>query len=235
MKYSLVPLSIVFSRVRRHPLLEDVPEEALVDYAYEFIGLVELAEMYDDRLAVLDVKDYRAPLPPDFVSVVQVRTMPGPGRRPPIVLRTMTDTFYKSAIWRHPSTLAYKIQGRVLFTSVPVMKLEVAYRALPVDECGLPMVPDNAKFLRAMEEYIKYKAFRPLYDMGKIQAGVMERAEQDYCWAVAACESEFKLPAPDEMETLANWMTSFAPKGRQVERGYADAGDPELIRNHRGN
>ena len=44
----------------------------------------------------------------------------------------------------------------------------MAYRALPVDGEGIPLIPDNSVFYRALEAYVKKNWFTILFDLGKI-------------------------------------------------------------------
>ena len=53
------------------------------------------------------------------------------------------------------SDLTYKIQGRVIYTSIKEGTIEIAYRAIAVDDEGYPLVPDKSSFSRALELYIK--------------------------------------------------------------------------------
>lgn len=51
-------------------------------------------------------------------------------------------------------------------------EIEIAYRAIAVDEDGYPLIPDRSPFTRALELYIKKQCFTILFDLGKINQAV---------------------------------------------------------------
>jgi hypothetical protein len=65
------------------------------------------------------------------------------------------------------------VQGRILTTSSKCTTVDISYKALMIDEEGLPMIPDNPIFLKTLELYIKKEYFTILFDMGKISPAVL--------------------------------------------------------------
>lgn len=72
----------------------------------------------------------------------------------------------------------------MIYTSIREGEIEMAYRAVMVDEEGYPMIPDDGVFPVALSLYIKKKHFTVLFDMGKISQQVLNNTQQEYCWAV---------------------------------------------------
>ena len=97
----------------------------------------------------------------------------------------MTDTFFPEdnhycPYGNHYGELTFKTQNTIIYTSIKEGKIKISYKAIPVDEDGFPLLIDNPTYLKALELYIKKEAFTILFDTGKIQAGVMNKAESDY-------------------------------------------------------
>jgi hypothetical protein len=78
--------------------------------------------------------------------------------------------------------LTFKTQNRVIFTSFEEGEVKVSYKAIPVDDDGLPLVIDNSPYLRALEAFIKKEVFSYKFDEGKINERVLSHAEQEYAW-----------------------------------------------------
>lgn len=232
MKPDTISIKEIIGRLKRHPLLLHVPEETLVDHAVDFIRIMDITETFEDKLAIVDIADYRGQLPEDFYSVVQVRTTGHNNVAKHIYFRSTTDNFYQSDNKAGSVPYTYKIQGKVIFTSpMKEGQLEVAYKALQLDDCGMPVVPDNAKYIRALEAYIKVREFTILFDLGQISPAVLQNAQQEYSWAVASATADLKTPTLDEMESIGNVINSILPRHTH-DRGYTDNGSAERRRIH---
>lgn len=222
------PISIkqIINRIRRHPMLSSIPMETIIDYTVDFFRIVGLPTAYIDKTQVLHIEHYRASLPSDFIEMNQVRTL-GPN---PIYYRYTTDSFHNSPNKADAMPYTYKLQGHMIYVNQPFISLEISYQAMAVDECGLPLIPDNAKFIRALENYIKVQYFTILFEEGKLDIRVLNHAEQEYCWAVGACESEFHSISMDKAESILNMAKSLLIRDMEHQRGYSTAGNKEFIR-----
>ena len=135
----------VADRITRHPLLRDVPFETILDYTVDFIQIVGCPQLFMEKTAILKVHNYRALLPCDYVSMIQVRTAKEvdgiePKHRSHIAYRYASDSFHmsehKPGIGRYGTDLTYKIQGSVIFTSTEDTDIEIAYNAISAANGG---------------------------------------------------------------------------------------------------
>lgn len=226
MEHRSINIKQLIDKVRRHPMMADLSMEAIVDYAVDFLQIVGLPTAFMENTAVIEIKNYRGELPSDYMEMVQVRT----STNPVVYYRYTSDTFHKSGNRVHSAPYTYKVQGNFIFTSEKDTTIEIAYLAIETDECGLPVLPDNAKFIRAIEAYIKYKHFTVLFDCGKITGQILEKADQEYCWAVGACQSEFNRLTLDKAETVLNILNNIFSPTDLHSNGYANMGDKVIIR-----
>ena len=228
----------VLDNLMDHPMLRDITLEQVVRYTVRFIGINGLPKMYQDKIVVLDVHEFRAALPCDLISIIQVKD-----NHSGICLRSMTDSFTpgiepkeaKERLHRdvpHLHEMSFKTQGRVLYTSFPEGQVEVAYKAIPLDEDGFPLLIDNENYLAALEAYIKKQVFTIKFDQGKLAAGVLQNVQQEYAWLAGQLKAEFMIPSVSEMQSLMNAYNSLIPRMSEFYRGFRDAGDRELIRRH---
>ena len=127
---------------------------------------------------------------------------------------------------------AFKTQGRVIFVTFPHGVVEVAYKAIPVDKDGFPLLIDNEAYLDALEAYIKKQVFTVKFDTGKIQANVLQNAQADYAWAAARLNSEFLIPSVDEMESITRLWVRMLHSPRQFDNGFKKLGNREHMRRH---
>lgn len=110
--------------------------------------------------------------------------------------------------------------------------MEIAYKSIPVDDDGFPLLIDNETYLNALEAYIKVKVFTIKYDTGKIQAGVLSNAQSDYAWAAHLLQSEMTMPSMSEMESITRMLNTMIKPVTHFDNGFKDLGNREYIRRH---
>ena len=228
-EYNYINIREVLSRVLRHPLLQDVTLEQVIQYTVDFIRIVGCPRIFHERTQILHIKDYRAALPCDYESMIQVRTH-GESNHKHEVFRYTTDSFHMSEDKHGSYDLTYKIQGGVIFTSMRDGDIEIAYNAFPIDEDGYPAIIDNSSFTRALEFYIKKQCFTVLFDQGKITPAVYNQVLQDYAWAVGQAQSDLVRPTIDQMQALTNSLNTLVPRVNEHSSGFVNNGSMEKLR-----
>ena len=231
---------IQYTNIRRvlddlmdHPLLRNLTLEQVVRHTLRFISLHGYPKLYQDKEATVEINEYRGLLPCDLVSIMQVKDL-----RNDICMRSMTDTFLPGEENHHKDEgdhykePAFKTQGRIIFTSFKDGKVRIAYKAIPVDEMGFPLLIDNETYLNALEAYIKVRVFTVLYDTGKIQSGILSNAQTEYAWAARQVEMEFVMPSPSEMESLTRYWNTLIKPVTQFDKGFKHLGDREYRRRY---
>lgn len=228
----------VLDNLLDHPLLADVTLEQVVRHTLRFISLHGYSKLYQDREAEVEIKEFRGVLPCDLIGIKQVKDC-----KTGICLNSMTDSFSPTdrinytpspTLSSIPATeQSFKTQGRVIFTSFPEGKVLVAYKAIPVDEDGFPLLIDNETYLAALEAYIKKQVFTVKFDSGKIAAGVLQNAKQDYALLSAELMEEFTTPSVSEAEALSRAFTHLIPRVKEFENGFKNLGSREYLRNIR--
>lgn len=249
---------IQYTNIRRvlddlveHPLLKNLTIEQVVRHTLRFISLHGYPSLYQDKIAEIEIKDYRGLLPCDLISIIQVKDL-----NAGICLRAMTDTFAQGLrskpreVNAHKDLLnniqneyipprkvcaeemSFKTQGRIMFTSFPVGMVEVAYKAIPVDEDGFPLLIDNETYLNALEAYIKMKVFTVKFDTNNMSAGVLSNAQTDYAWASHLLQSEMTTPSVSEMESITRYLNTLIKPVTHFDNGFKNLGDREYRRRY---
>ena len=222
---NFVNIREVLARVTSHPMLKNVDLEQAIRYTVDFISLVGCPTFYLDKEVDIPIEDYRGLMPCDLVSIVQVKD-----KKTGFCMHSMTDTFNPREYNFHTEP-TFKTQGNVILTSFRTGEVTISYKALPVDETGIPLLIDNANFLKALELYIKKEKFSDLYDEGKIRDGIMGKAETDYAWAVAQCEKEFVMPSISELQSITNMWHTLIPRVTEFDNGFTELGNREYLIN----
>mgnify|MGYP001310872574 CR=1 FL=1 len=229
---------------------ESLDKFEVAEWIWRFMGILGSPYSYEDKGVELVISDYKAKLPVDLYSVVAVRD-----KTTGIVLREMTDVFSKfnnsGDIERvvvgtgdydtdgvtefetvvPPSSDAelytFKLQTDYIFTGFESGTIELQYKAIPVDDIsGLPLIPDNPKYIRALASYIAERiAFRMMLK-DQLSERKYDLIRQDYLFNVGAAQSECLIGNmdPARMETLINrWRSSYYGPGH-FDSGFKHLG-----------
>lgn len=233
-----------------HPMMGGLTLEQAVRHTVRFIELNGFPKMFQDKIGQVEIHEFRGILPCDLISIVQVRDC-----QTGIFMRSMTDSFpmglkepmpkpkHKHNVegeYPHvphfvphvPEELTFKTQGRIIYTSFPEGMIEMAYKSIPVDEDGFPLLIDNETYLAALEAYIKKQVFTVKFDQGKIPANVLENAKQDYAFLAGQVCSEFQIPSISEMQSISNAINSMIPRMSEFYNGFRNQGDRQYIKQH---
>lgn len=254
-------LKVIADKTLRHPMMAGISFEAIIDYAIDFMRIVQCAGFFEEKCSTIEIKDYKGLLPDDFYEVNQIRLNSLANKVPKYeenyrideesnkiptgtytqvgyedveyyknkTFRYATDTFHMSDV-KSGVDLTYKIQGGYIFTSIKEGTIELSYQAILLDEEGFPLIPDNSKFTRALQAYIKKEWFTILFDLGKLQAAIYQNVQQEYAWAVGACESEFQKMSLDKAESFYNSWSTLIPRRNQHQRFYTYNGSKQNLK-----
>ena len=247
----------VLDNIMDHPMLRDLTLEQTVRYTLRFIGINGFPQLYQNKTEAIEIHEFRGELPCDLIGIVQVRDF-----RTGVCLRSMTDTFpsginpdvpcsskpidlpnnakqqVEQKDWYIPpkgnyvNELSYKVQGRILYTSFPEGMIEIAYKSIPIDEDGFPLLIDNENYLAALEAYIKKQVFTIKFEQSKIPAAVLQNAQTEYAWLAGQLSSEMLIPSLSEMQSITNMYNSLLPKMNEFYKGFKTLGSKEVLIKH---
>ena len=108
----------------------------------------------------------------------------------------------------------------------------MSYKAIPVDSDGFPLVPDNSNFIRALAAYIKKEYFTILFDMSRISQQVLYQAQQDYAFAVGACETDMLKLDLSKAESFSNSFRQLVVRTNEFQSGFSTLGNREVLITH---
>lgn len=226
-------IRLVIDRLKRHPLLQDVSEEDIVDYTVDFLNIMGCPELFIEKVDTLEVENYRAVLPCDFYEIIQVKPEKGS------CMIEATDSFimdtegYKNNKRAPKNTFSnnsYKIQGNMIHFSFREGKIDLSYRAVATDGEGYPLLPGDRNFIIALELYVKYQVLTVLFDLGKISAAVLQNADQECSWAAGRCQTKAKSLSLGKAEALFNTYRTLIIRDREFSKGFKGTGYKENIR-----
>lgn len=202
------PLDFIVERLYRNSIIfrkANISEYDLAEYIGEAMLLIGAKPQYQDNFAKVSITEFRGKLPCSPTSIESIRSLDcGSG------LRTSTDIFAGSPNKTVGQDIyfrehEYSIKGQIIH--VPTMKegtIEIKFQSLKTDDRGYPMIPDDERYAKAIEAYVKYMVYRPMWEIGEIRDRVFLTAEQDWLFYVNSAKTKALMPNIDGMESIKN-------------------------------
>lgn len=228
----MISIGEIIYRIHENPLLVNVRTSDTVNHVKTVIELVGVPGLKQDKLIVLDIIEYRAQLPEDFLNRVSVRMINGNDR---IVLTSMTDEFgkFNRELYNSDEEPGYefthKIADGYIYTDFKEGKIELLYKAYACDENGWPMIPRNESLVLAIENYIKARYYGILADQNANFERAYQRAEQQYNWYVAQATTSLTMLDPVEAQALGEMLVRLISIKDNFYSNFKYAGQPERL------
>lgn len=213
-----IKIEEIISRVKDHPMLANLNIEQTIRYVLEFISKFGFNSMYQDKKIELKIQDYRTVLPCDLIRIIQIKD-----KKTNLCYRQMTSDYIPNDKL-HDNDFSYKTQGKILYASRKEGDIVMAYKSIPVDDNGFPLLIDNDLYLLTLELYIKCKMFTILFDQGKINQNVLQHTEQQYAFNAGQLQSEINIPSVAEMESIKNMWTDMLQYSNRFTRDFSYGG-----------
>jgi hypothetical protein len=228
-----------------------------VEWVGEVMDLIGAPKQYVDKITdgnedignpcPIIIKNYRGELPCDMVYIDSARE--GKGLIP---MRYSSDTFHRgleksennSTVTSIPissplvvgnsllndscqSDLTYTLNDCYIFTNFKEGTVQLDYKAFPTDTEGLPLIPDNVKYIQAVKAYIASKIGQKLWMQNKIDGGKFNHLQSECAWYIGAATTAGLMPNVDEMESWKNQYVRLIPNLEQHNSSFKYMGDSQ--------
>lgn len=205
-----------------------------VEWAGEAIEFIGAPMTLREIVGLIEIKHRKGKLPLDMHLLITAGAAPNQDckcAKKFIQMRYSTDAYHMFCSQcmddRCDSDLTYKVNDDYIFTNFDEGTVRVSYKAIPVDENGYPLIPDDVKFKNAVAYHIMWKlAFIKLM-RDEINRFAYEKIERDRDWYIGAAQTRGNMPNPDLMESIKNNWIRLIKKINQHGDGFKSAGHQE--------
>ena len=129
-----ISLQVLIDRVMTWPLMDDLPLDVAIRTVIDTIRDIGNKLFLKDEVAYLTISDYRVELPDNVVDIIKVVHINGEDALTNRTsMKITSDPFFSSYTDRNVQgerqTIAYKIQGKYLYTNFEKGKIQEIGRA----------------------------------------------------------------------------------------------------------
>jgi len=127
--------------------------------------------------------------------------------------------------------ITFDLNNNNITLSVKEGKVCMAYLAIPTDEEGLPLIPEDTSYQLAVKKYLTMKVDYIAWRRGTLQQAVFEHSQQEWMWYVGQAGNKAKMPNLDQIEAIKNQTMRLLPRINQHETFFKSLGSPEIRKN----
>jgi hypothetical protein len=125
----------------------------------------------------------------------------------------------------------YVISGNYIKTNLRSGFLMISYQAVPVDNEGYPMIPDDESFEEAIYWYINMKLTYPEWKMGRVRDAVYYDAKSSWNFYRKQAYATALMPNVDQLESIKNAWLRLVPEIDEHSTFFSHLNDPQTIYN----
>ena len=207
--------SVQSTIAKLYALLNVHDEQKTVDWIEHIADALQLMNaytIYEDKYADIVINDYKGELPCDFHRHIQVI-------KSGVSLKETSSSFSLSSSHTdfHKKTVnayeeyTFKISPPYIITSFRFGEVRLAYQAFPVDEKGLPMIPDHPSVEQAIMAYIIWKDNYANWLNNKIDNNKYLMLQGDWEHYCGQARGVLNMPTSGEMENIKNNWNRLLP------------------------
>lgn len=128
-----------------------------------------------------------------------------------------------------PEYYTYRIDGNYITTGFTSGIIEIAYEAFPVDiKTGLPLIPDDPKYIQAVVSYMAWKIALRLMLSDKLSERKYHELHKLSLFNIPAARGNALIPDPGKMEKLRNRWLSPHPYYQNFDTGFRYSGSRDF-------
>lgn len=260
MIYKYVSVKKVIAKVMTDLDLQEQPHRILdfVDWCGESLKKIGAfpqmitKTLGKEGLPLLEISDYQAKLPSDLHTINQVAYAKTPNG-PFIAMRYATGSFssnhsvtnatYPTDIFEdskipnsenktiYSFDWFYNVVGGYIKTNLRTGSLMISYQAVPVDQDGFPLVPDDESFLEALYWYINMKLLYPEFRAGRVRDAIYYDAKSSWNYYRKQAYANAMMPDGDQLESIKNIWNKLIPEINANKSFFSTTGQQELYYN----
>lgn len=233
-----VPIERIIENVRRDfDLVDQINMSDVIEWTFYAMGLIgadivmiqKTTDGNEDlgHLPPVKIENYRGQLPSGIYKLIQVREYTT-GK----AMRASQGSFITSNEQFNSlgkQDLSYIINNSYIFTSFEEGYVEISYHSFPVDSRNYPVVPDDVKYIKAVESYIIERLARREYINNRLPQEKYRLLEQEWLWYCGSAKNSINSRSIDEMESMKNELARFFKRANLHDSSYASFGQKEQI------
>lgn len=187
----------------------EIKYDEILEWVWDVISLIGAPTAYMDKITngtehmpkPIKIENYRGVLPIDLHHIIIARDFE---TKMPMICKSSSFVKDTEQVYVKESQYSYTLNNNYMFTSFKEGEVELNYKAFPTSNLGMPMIPDDIKFIMATQSYIAERIGFRLWMQEKLSRDRYEKLDLERNWYIGAASTKAAMPSIDEMESIKN-------------------------------
>jgi hypothetical protein len=226
-KYTSIKQTI--AKVYRDLNLEDESRWTdMVEWGAEALEQIGAFPQYVQKNDILEVEAYRASIPCDLHKVMGLTKQRE-------ALRYNSGAFDQAQNAEDNTNIrtlshgGYSMNDAYFNFNFEKGKVQIAYLAIPTDDEGFPMIPDNVSFREAIEKYIVMKLNYGRFITEQINLNTWNMIVNDWHHYCSQARGKANMPNMDQMESIKNMWNKLMPEMNEHKTQFSNISNTTKI------
>lgn len=203
----------------------------------DLLQLMKIPMAMQHKVCKLTIENYKAELPDDLFQIETFKE-----HHSDIMMKYSGDPYFQHTICDDSACLTcicpdekykFQVNNNYVFTAFEEGEVDIAYYAIPVDDKGFPLIPDEEAIKRAFQWEIAYKLAYREWINDRLTGDKFRYIEQQRNWYVGKAMNTPKVPDINKMEAIKNFTLRLIPKINVLDNRFRNI--PEKRYNHNTN
>ncbi len=234
---------------------EEVYRDEVIEWVWDVVGYLGIVQALEDKYVEIDFDNYYFYTPADLFKIEAIREKSSQvalKRSSDLFHILNQDTYAPSmirlegestAVGGAESTafvatdsqylrvwqLSYLEKDTKIYIGFKEGTLQMAYKAFPVDEAGFPKIPDDAKYIRAVVDYLCMKISKRMMLKDQLSERKYEKFKEEYYFSAASARTSAQMPDMDLMEAIKNRSLRLIPTITEHRSNFRFLGEGERL------
>lgn len=198
----------------------ELDESSIIEWVGEALSMIGSYAQNKEVSTILTVTNHTVTLPCDFIYPKDVTFQ---GKPLSWSTKSAANNYKCEECEKIPKCCTeynFYISDGCLNTSLESGDLCIVYQAIPVDEEGFPLVPDNVYFDKALKAYVTYMLDKIQFRRGLIPEVVYRESSRDWLFYVNSARGSAYMPDASQMERLKRVWVRLIPKQSEYSNGF---------------
>lgn len=242
----------------RNEGFEEVYRDDIMEWMWDVVGYLGIVQALQDKVVEVEFDNYRFNSPNDLYEINGIRekvtqcglrrstdlfhtlnhvdNIAEPTRFDGITVNvTPTGTGESTAFITAPNQplnmtqMIYLERDLLIYLGFKQGTIQMSYKAFPVDDAGFPMIPDDAKYIRAVVDYICMKIAKRLMLRDQLSERKYIILETNYYFSAGAARTKAHIPDMDLMEAIKNRSLRLIPTITEHRSSFRFTGESERL------
>lgn len=205
-----IDITYVIERIYRDYGFDlEIRFDELIEWVWDVISLIGAPNAYVDKITdgsegmpkPIVIESYRGTLPSDLHHIIMARDY---DTKMPMICKSSSFVKDTNQGVIRESQYSYSVNDGYIYTSFEEGEVEMNYKAFPTNNLGMPMIPDDIKFVMAAQAYLAERIGFRLWMTEKLSKDRYDELKVERNWYIGAASSKARIPSIDEMEMIKN-------------------------------